>query len=344
MKADRSRIGAATTRLDPAVRLVLLHGYDDSATRELADRMARQFQDAGNPLAVESFAASVLAKDPNALAAAAAAVSMFGDRTLVRVDGAEEDTLPAVTAVLDGPGDGNPVIVVAGALKKTSKLLARVEADPHGLAYGIPEARPGDVAGLVDEAGRDFGALPGRSAARALFDACGGDRAVLRRELEKLALYLDATPDKPLTFELTDLAAIGADVGDAELGALVAGVAGGDAAAADLQLNRLAAQNVAAIQIVRAVSRRFWTLLDLRAAVDGGASPQSAVEGARPPVFWKDKPALMAELARWRTPMVRSALARLLGVERAIKRSGSAGEVLATQALLGLAVQAAGRR
>lgn len=338
MKADRGRIAAATTRLDPAVKLILLHGYDESATRELADRMARQF---AGP--AESLAAAAVEKDPQALAAAATSVSMFGDRVLVRVDGADDDTLAAVDAVLAGPG-GNPVIVTAAGLKKTSKLLARVESDPHGLAWQIPEARPGDIAGVVIEAGADFGAVPGRGAARALFDACGSDRAVLRRELEKLALYLDATPDAPKTFELADLAAVGADMGDAEMGELVAGIAGGDAAAADQQLARLTAQNVAAIVIVRAVTRRFFTLLDLRQAVDGGASPRSAVDGARPPVFWKEKDALTAELSKWRTPMIRAALARLLGVERAIKRSGSAGEVLASQALLGLASQAGGRR
>ncbi len=343
MKATPARIAAAITKLEPAIKLVLLHGYDQSATRDLADRMIHQFASGTDPLSVETIAAASLDKDPQALAAAATAISMFGDRTVIRVDGADEETLPAVAAVLDGPG-GNSVIVIAGALKKTSKLLLRAEGDPAALAYQAPEARPGDVAGMVEEAGREVGAVPGRGAARALFDACGQDRAVLRRELEKVALYLDGTPAEPKVFELADLAAVGADLGDAELGDLVAGVAGGDAAAADLHLTRLTAQNVAAIMIVRSVQRRFFTLLDLRGAVDGGASPRSAVEGARPPVFWKDKDARTAELSKWRTPMLRAALARLLGVERAIKRSGGAGEVLAAQALLGLATQASGKR
>ena len=338
MKADKSRAVAATTRLDDRIKLVLLHGYDESATRDLADRMARQFGGA-----VDSLAAALIDKDPQALVAAATSVSMFGDRAGVRVDGAGEDALAAVDAVLAGPG-GNPVIVVAGGLKKTSKLLARVEGDAAGLAYQVPEARAGDIGGVVTDAGADYGVVPGRGAARALFEACGADRAVLRRECEKLALYLDATPAAPQSFELADLAAIGADLGDAELGDLVAAVAGGDAAAADRQLARLATQNVAAIVIVRAVARRFFTLLDLRAAVDGGASPASAIDSARPPIFWKEKIPLAAELPKWRTPMLRAALARLLGVERAIKQSGSAGEVLAAQALLGLATQARGKR
>ena len=344
MKADRQALVAATRTFDPALRLVLLHGSDESASRDWAERIARQFGDAGNPLAVETIAAADLDKDPQGLMAAACAVSMFGDRTLIRVDGADDETLPAVDALLNGPLGGNPVVAVAGTLRKGSKLLTRVEAARDALAYAsyAPSAR--DAGQVVDEVAAEFGLQPGRGAARALFEACGGDRAVLRREVEKLALYVDATPTDPRGFDLDDIAAIGADVGDAEVQAMVGAVAGGDTQAADRLLALLSAQGSPGIVLLRAVTRRFWQLLDLRQAVDGGASPSSAVDAARPPVFWKDKPAMAGELAHWRTPMLRAALARLLGVERAIKRSGSAGEVLAGQALLGIAVQARGRR
>ena len=344
MKSDRAAIVAAAAKLPPHIRLILLHGPDESASRELAGRLARQFADAGNPLAVDTIAASEIDKDPSRLVAAAANVSMFGDRTLVRVDGAGEDSSAAVAALLDGAPGGNPVVMIAGQLRKGSKLLARAEAakDVLSLANYAPDAR--NAAAAVEEIAAELGLNAGRGAARAIFDATGGDRAVLRRELEKLALYLDATPEKPLTFERADLDAIGADVDDAEFGLLVAGIAGGDAAAADLQLARLMAQGMPGITLVRTVARRFWQLLDLRQAIDGGASPTSAVEGARPPVFWKEKSVLAAEASRWRTPMVRSVLARLLVTERAIKRSGSAGEVLAAQVLLGVAAQAGARR
>ncbi len=342
MKVDRPAIVAAAAKLDPKIRLVLLYGADDSASRDLADRFARQFDDAGNPLSVDVIPANELTKDPARLAAAAANVSMFGDRTLVRVDGADEDALAAVAALLDGAPGGNPVIVVAGNLKKGSKLLARVETDPACLAHVSypPQAR--DAAAAVEEIARDVGLTPARGAARALFEACGGDRLVLRRELEKLALYLDATPAAPLSFDLGDLAAIGADFNDADFLAIGGLVSNGNVAAVDVALTHFGSGT--GIAILRQVARRFWQLLDLRAAVDGGASPESIVKSARPPIHYTQYDATAAALVTWRTPMIRSALARLLATERAIKRSGGAGDVLATQLLLGLATQARGRR
>jgi DNA polymerase III delta subunit len=60
-------------------------------------------------------------------------------------------------------------------------------------------------------------------------------------------------------------------------------------------------------------------------------------------VFWKEKATVAAQVGRWRTPQIRAVLNRLLETERAIKRSGTAGDVLATQAMLGIATLAATR-
>jgi DNA polymerase-3 subunit delta len=92
------------------------------------------------------------------------------------------------------------------------------------------------------------------------------------------------------------------------------------------------------------VERRFGLLLTLSGVVDGGASPQTAVDGARPPIFWKEKDAIAAELGLWPTPMIVRALADLLAAERDIKTSGSLGDSVAHAAILLLARRGAARR
>jgi len=341
MKADRGTLAGAIRKLDPAVRLVLLHGADTSASADLARTLARQFADPNDPLGDTIIAADSLIKDPAALVAAASEISMFGGTRLIRVDDAGDDALAAVSQVLDAPATGNPVVVVAGALKKGSKLLARVEAAVNALAYAsyLPEAR--DIATTIAEMAAEAGIRPTRAAAALLAESTGGDRGILRQEIAKLALYLDASPQATVPAEVGDIAAIGADLGDADFAALIDGVAGGKPGVADRQLAGFAASGIPGITLLRTVSRRFWLLLDLRAAVDGGASAARAVDGARPPVFWKEKPAVAAQLAQWRTPAIRHVLARLLAAERAVKRSGSAGDVAVAQLLLGIATQAA---
>ncbi len=306
-----------------------------SASADLARGIVGQFADPG-PV----FAAATLTADPAALVAAATEIAMFGGRHAVRVDDAGEEVLPAVAQVLDAAATEHVVVVVAGALKKGSKLVARVEGDAHALAVVSHPPDAASTAATVAAIAAEHGLRLSREAVAALADATGGDRGIVRQEIVKLALFVDAAPAAPVAAGIEEVIAIGADFADADLGALVDGVAGGDPVAVGRQLADFDAGTIPGITLLRAVARRFWLLLDLRAAVDGGASATRAVDAARPPVFWKDKPVVVAQVARWRTAAIRSALERLLEAERAVKRSGSAGDVAVNQLLLGLATQA----
>lgn len=320
---------------------MLLHGQDTAASRDHADQIARQFADSANPMAVETLSGATLGKDPQALVGAAGAVSMFGDRTLVRVDGLDDDGLAAIMALLDAPA-GNPVLAVAGALKKGSKLVGFAERAPAVAALQSYEPGLRDALRLVTEIGNPLGLRASRDAAAALFEAAGGDRTLIRRELEKLSLYLDSADDRPRPLERSDVEAIGVGVGDADQFALGGAVAGGRPALVVDLLGRLPAGM--GIPALRAVERRFVLLLTLRGAVDGGVSPQTAIDSARPPIFWKEKEAVAAELGLWSTPMIVRALADLLTAERDIKTSGSLGDSGAHMAILLLARRGAARR
>lgn len=332
MKGD----ARALTQLAPGIRLVLLYGPDTSASADHARSVARRFPDADGELVI---AAASLTGDPAALVAAASEIPMFGGTRVIRVDDAGEDVLGAVSQLLDAAFT-SPVVIVAGVLKKGSKLVARVEAAADAIAVVSYAPDAAATASAIVDIASGYGLRLARDAIAAIAQATAGDRGVARQEIAKLALYVDARPDAPASVALADVAAIGADLADADLGALVDGVVGGNPAEVSRQLVDFAA-TVPGIVMVRAVARRLWLLLDLRAAVDGGASASRAVDAARPPIFWKDRPLVVMQVAKWRTGAIRTALTRILDAERAVKRSGSAGDVAVNQLLLSLSVQAA---
>lgn len=332
MKSLRADKGYAPERIGPDVRVTLFHGADEAASADLAWKLAKYY---GGEVIL--LAPATLKEDPGRLPDEAAAVSMFGDKRVIRVDGAGDESVEAVSLLLGSPAAGNPAILVAGNLRKGSKLLALVEAAANAAAVISYEADARDADRNVEAIAAEFGLQLSREVAPRLAAACNNDRRLLRRELEKLALYVDATPERPQRLSPEHLAEIGASVDDADFGPLVDAVAAGRAAQADQQIAKLSGQGIAGIAQLRAVARRLWLLADLRAVVDNGSTPQAAVEGARPPIFWKEKDRVGAQLQRWREPMLRHALERLLSAEREIKKSGTAGDVLAAQALLGIA-------
>lgn len=337
MKGD----ARALRRLGDAVRVVLLHGPDAGASADLARFVTRAARDPNDPFAHETVIdAATLASDPAALVAAASAVPMFGGRVVVRVDGAGEESSLAVERIFQSATATSLVVIVAGSLKRGSRLLARVEQEPSGLAVASYAPDASTAIGIAGELAGGFGVRLARDAAAALVTATGGDRAIIRQEVAKLALFLDAAPDAVRTATLDDIAAIAAEYADADLGKLVDSVFGGAPSAVAHQLAEL--QATSGIALLRAVLRRLWTLLDARAAVDGGASAATAIGAARPPIYGRERDAIAAQIARWPQDRLCRALDRVLDAERQVKRSGSAGDVAVDQLLMLLAVEAHG--
>lgn len=340
MKVDPGRIAAVARAWPADLRLLLLHGPDESASRDMAGQVAAGL---GAGVTVTELAGSALKSDPQALVAAATSLSMFGDRELVRVDGLDDDGLPAVAALLEGP-PGHPVLVVAGAFKKGSKLLALADKHPGVAACINYEASLRDAGRLLAEMAAPLGLRLERGVPEAVFESTGGDRMIMRRELEKYALYKDARVDNPQPVGVEDLAAIGIDSGEAELFAPIAAITTGDVAQATDLISRL--PDGTAIPLLRALERRFAQLVLLRIEVDAGQTPAGVVEGQGKAIFWKEKPFIIKALAAWNQPALAAAMGDVLAAERAVKSVGGIADLGVQQMLLDLTRRAAvaGRR
>jgi DNA polymerase-3 subunit delta len=327
--AEAERFAAAPPA---SARLILVYGPDNAGVADLGARIAAKL--GGERV---EFDARVLKAEPGRLADAAAAVSMFGDRQLLRVSGADDGATEAAALLLASADGGHPALMLAGDLKKTSPLRKLAESHPaaHVLACYPPDARA--FAGLVREQAKALG-LDADAAAVALIAAANApERGLLAQELEKLALYLDAAPERPQRLDPDAVRAVGAGEGAAEVDALVDALSARDGKRAASALARLEAEGEAGIMLIRYAQRRLAQLAEARAAVDQGQTPEAAADAIRPPLFWKAKPGFVAALKRWRTTEVAAARSALLAAERAIKAPQSAGERLAAEALLTLA-------
>jgi DNA polymerase-3 subunit delta len=177
--------------------------------------------------------------------------------------------------------------------------------------------------------------------ARRLADGCGGNRAILGQELAKIALFLDASPERPQQVEQEILEAIGAASEEGDLTRLVDSVSGGDAASLQAELLRLRGEGIEGITLIRAVLRRMILLAKLRAEVEGGNSVDAVMASQGKSLFWKEKPAVTKQLGRWRSSLLAKGVGRLLEAERQVKASGGVGPVAVDEELLAICRQAA---
>jgi len=326
LKANKGQIERALDAPSTDIRLFLLHGPDEAGSRALAERLDRSMGPDAERIDLDSAA---LKGDPARLSDEAASISLFGGARHIRLAIANaDDTIPAVDALLSAAVAGNPVVAIAGTLKGTSALLKRALADPAILAFASYAPEGQDADRLAQAMARDAGLrLASNDVAKRLAAAANNDRAVLAREIEKLATYLDAAPDRPAELDHAALDALSADADEGDMSRLVDAVMGGDPGAAAAELSRLGSVGMEGIPLIRAVLKRAQLLGQLRAEVEQGNSVESVMASSGKAVFWKEKASFQRQLQRWSAERLAIAQSRLLEAERAMKSSGTLGAV-----------------
>ncbi|EQB06086.1 DNA polymerase III subunit delta [Sphingobium quisquiliarum P25] len=341
MKANRGQIEKALDAPPPDIRLFLLHGPDEAGSAALGKRLERAMGDQAERVDLDG---QTLRDDPARLTDEAASFSMFGDRRWIRVNGMGDESLPAVTALLQAEAAGNPVIAIAGALKGTSKLLKLATDSPMAMAFASyqPDAREAEqiAAAMVREGGLRLAP----DLARRIVDLANGDRALMAGEIEKLILYLDAAPEHPREATAEALDALSADNPDSDAAPLVNAVLGGDLRAMHRELGRLTETGTAMAAVLRPLLTRAMLIAGIRMSFDDSGRLEAAVEGAGKQVFWKDKPVVTRQVRLWNAQGIARVIHRLAQAERASRSGRGIGDLLVRHELLAIARQAARER
>ncbi len=332
MKVKETQIVRALDALDGMVRLYLLYGPDEAGSRALAARLERAMGPDAERIDLDG---AILKDDPARLADEAAAFSLFGGRRHIRVTGGDE-LAGAVVALLESGAIGNPVVLIAGALKPASALLKAALDHPDVMACQSYKPEGAGAETLAIAIGRTSGLRLQPAVAARLAANCLGDRAILEREIEKLALYLDAAPDRPRDADEEALDAIGADLAALDTARLIDAILGGDLPTVTRELSEIDQGNNW-VPAIRALQRRLILLARLRSEVEQGKSPGAVIATMGKALFWKDRPGLSDQLQRWSAAKLATASARLFATEGAIMARGSAGDVIAAEEMIAIA-------
>lgn len=332
-KLDARRLAGFLKDPGP-VRVVLLHGDDSGLVREHAARLLQAVTE-GDPLRLVEVPREA-AKDSGVLAAEAATLALTGGRRAVRVREATDAFAAAAKEALAGPGPG-VVVLEAGELQARSKLRTLLEPAPAAAVIACYRERGAELAASIGRILAELEVQAEPAALDWLAQRLGDDRLLLRRELEKLALYVG--PGGRVTQE--DALACIAEGSALDLEEALMAALAGDVATADRALDAAFAEGAAAVQVVRAALRHVQRLHLAALAVAGGASVTAAIEGLRPPVFFRHKPAMERALRGWRPEALEAAGTTLLEAERRTKTTGLPDAVIARAAIMTLARQAA---
>lgn len=338
MKAPRSGIARAVDQPDAAIRFYLFHGPDDAQSRALAERL-RQALNATRFLV----AAGAVKSDPALLADEAGAMSLFDGPRLIWVEPAGEDIAAGVQSLLEANGTESPVVAIAGSLKKTSALLKLAEGAPGALAFASYTPEGAEAERMVIDLGRRFGLKIAPPLAVRIADGCANDQATVAQEIQKLALYVDASPQSPKELESEALEAVGADLSEGDGSRLVDLALSGALDEVADELARLPA-GAEGIPVVRALHRRLLMLAPARARIERGESPDAVMTSLGRSLFWKDKSLVVKLLKRWDAKGLATVAERAGKLERDLLFSPAPDQEALGEELIAIARAARTRR
>lgn len=323
MKATQRDFASVARRAAGAARIFFLCGPDEGAIQDAAMRIVGLLDEPGERVELSGGA---LRADPALLSDEARSNSLFGGTRHIIVRCAGDEAEKAIDLLLADPVPPCPVIVMAtNATDKarTAKLLVdRPDAlvavfwppDLKSAAAGIRAM--GDRAGVgIDEA-----------LAERIARATGLDSRLAQSEVEKLALYLDAGPERPRKADAPALDAIGASTEEDGLNPLVNAVLAGDSRRIDGEMRRVRELALNPVAVALALERRVAQLAQLSGKLGGRNDIVPFLDAER--VFFKDKRDLAIQLQRWGGKSLERLVHRLVVLHQRLLANSADAELL----------------
>jgi len=337
MKAGKAQIGKLIDQPSPDIRFYLFWGPDEAQSRGQAMRLLQA-------LGADRFIviSNAIKSDPAALADEAGALALFGGKRVIWIEPAGDDIRAGVSALLEAPTTESPVVAIVPSGNKPRELIKLAESSRLAVSFAAYAPEGQDAERMVVEAGRRVGLNISRPIAARIADACGNDQAIVAQEMEKFALYLDASTSRPRELDEDAIDAIGANLDDSDflhLSDLAMSGKIGELAEALGQLS----SGAEAIPVLRALQRRLLMLAPARARVEAGERPDGVMASLGKALFWKDKQMFGAMLSRWSAADLEQLAARAAATEKALLFSDSPEREALGEELLAVA-RAARRR
>ncbi len=344
MKATQRDILSVAQRALGKCAIWFFCGPDEAGASAAAAKVIAMLPDAGERVELSG---GDLRNDPVLLVDEARSTSLFGSarHILARVSGEEaHDAVKAYLALADmGETQGAcPIFIIATSAtdkSRTAKLL--VKRDDGLVAMFYPpdlSSVTAEVRQLADAAGLRLGGDLAERIAR----GANLDIRLAQSEVEKLALYLDATPQSPKTADAQAHDAIGARTEEDGFMPLVNVVLSGEVRKLPPELARAREVGLNPVAVALALERRAAQLAGLAAKLEPGTDIGELLD--RQHVFFRDKRDLSVQLRKWPAHKLERLVPRLAELHCALLANSQMADLMLAQSLTQITRVAAARR
>ncbi|MDE1468263.1 DNA polymerase III subunit delta [Aurantiacibacter sp. D1-12] len=344
MKATQRDYAQAAQRAGGKCRLFFFCGQDEAGASAAVARLIAELPDAGERLELSG---ADLKSDPSRLVDEARSTSLFGDvrHIFARVSGEEAHAALESWCELVDRGevdDGWPIFIIATSAtdkSRSAKLLLKRDDSLVAVFYP-PDLRSvtQDVRAMADAVGLRLDGSLAETIAR----AANLDVRLAQSEVDKLALYLDASPQAPKRADQSAWDAVGASTEEDGFMPLVNAALGGELGKLPGELARMREVSLNPVGVALALERRAVQLAALSPKLRRGDDMKQFLKMNG--VFFKEHREVGDQLMRWSGGKLERLVPRLADLHRSLLANSQTAELLLARELTQIARYAAARR
>lgn len=332
MKATQKDFASVAPRAAAQARVFLFCGPDEAGAHDAAQRLTALLADPGERIELSG---AEIRRDPVRLGDEARSMSLFGGARHILVRAQGDEVCDAVENLLAGDVAPCPVLIVATNAtdkSRTAKFLAP-RSDALVAMFYPPDLNTASEA--VRQMANVAGVRIGGDLAERIARATALDSRLAQSEVNKLALFLDASPERPRSADAEALDAIGARTEEDGFAPLVNAVLGGENARLPGELRRMRELGLNPVGLLLAFERRVAQLSGLAGKLGARGEIRSLLEAEKAArrVFWKDERDLAIQLKLWRGRRLERLVERLMALHRALLGNNQSAELLLAQGL-----------
>ena len=346
MKATQKDFARGIPRSATGASIFFFCGPDEAGATAAANAVVAALPDAGER---HEIAGGDLKRDAAMLGDEARSSSLFGDTRHIWVRATGDEAHDAVKALIEtndaGAGDAAPVLIVATSATDKSRTAKLLEKRKDALVAMFYPPDLMSVAASVRAMGDGAGLRLGGDLAERIARAAGLDVRLAQSEVDKLALYMDASPQSPKQASPSDYAEIGAATEEDGFGPVVNAVMGGELNKLATEIRRMKELGLNPVGLLLAIERRAAQLANISAKLGPRGSIDNLGRGekAQLGIFWKEEREIRQQLGQWPAKKLDRLIPRLVALHRSLLANSQASELLLATDLTEIARFAARR-
>ena len=332
MKATQKDFASVARRAAAQARIFLFCGPDESGANDAAQRLTALLADPGERIELSG---AELKRDPVRLGDEARSMSLFGDARHILIRATGDEVCEAVENLLASDVACCPVLILAANATDKSRIgkLLATRSDALVAMFYPPDL--GSASEAVRQMADAAGLKIGGDLAERIARATGLDSRLAQSEVTKLALYLDASAERPRSADAQALDAIGARTEEDGFAPLINSVLGGETGRLPGELRRMRELGLNPVGLLISLERRVAQLVTLAGKLGMRGDIRSLLEAEKAArrVFWKDERDLTVQLKLWRGRRLERLAERVMALHRTLLGNSQSAELLMAHGL-----------